>query len=165
MWKFCEEQKGTKEALDTQWKHGSRTLSKVHHVYRPTYTTAVIAPSYGTPAVLPVIYEAEPGFFVQLTPGSGKFLPGLFPNRGPSYFDQWLEPPFGQGNQVHWSTDGQKMGPYQPGGADPNKFTDKYSKRSADAEPKPEPQYYVRWGTEAVDHLMHENNLSFPWWK
>jgi len=109
----------------------------------PTYTTAVIAPSYGTPAVLPVIYEAEPGFFVQLTPGSGKFLPGLFPNRGPSYFDQWLEPPFGQGNQVHWSTDGQKMGPYQPGGADPNKFTDKYSKRSADAEPKPEPQYYV----------------------
>ena len=137
----------------------------MHHVYRPTYTTAVITPSYGTPAVLPVIYEAEPGFFVQLTPGSGKFLPGLFPNRGPGYFDQWLEPPFGQGNQVHWSTDGQKMGPYQPGGADPNKFTDKYSKRSADAEPKPEPQYYVRWGTEAVDHLMHENNLSFPWWK
>ena len=125
-------------------RHGSRTSSKIHHVYRPTYTTAVIAPSYGTPAVLPVIYEAEPGFFVQLTPGSGKFLPGLFPNRGPSYFDQWLEPPFGQGNQVHWSTDGQKMGPYQPGGADPNKFTDKYSKRSADAEPKPEPQYYVR---------------------
>merc|ERR1712027_244782 len=81
-----------------------------------TYTTAVITPSYGTPAVLPVIYEAEPGFFVQLTPGSGKFLPGLFPNRGPSYFDQWLEPPFGQGNQVHWSTDG---------------------------ETKPEPQYYV----------------------
>ena len=107
----------------------------------------VVTPSHGTP-VLPVIYEAAPGFFVQLPLGSGKFLPGtsngLFPNRGNNYFDQWLKPGFGQGNQVHWSTDGQHMGPYQPGGADPNQFTDKYSKRSADAEPEAEPQYYVR---------------------
>ena len=117
----------------------------MHNVSRPTYTT-VVAPSYATPAVLPVIYEAEPGFFVQLSPGSGKFLPGFLGwDRGPDYFDKWLKTPAAiHGNQVHWSTSGQHVGPYQPGGADPNQFTDKYSKRSADAEPEAEPQYYVR---------------------
>ena len=125
--------------------HPSQTISSMHNVYRPTYTT-VVAPSYATPAVLPVIYEAEPGFFVQLSPGSGKFLPGFLGwDRGPDYFDKWLKTPAAiHGNQVHWSTSGQHVGPYQPGGADPNQFTDKYSKRSADAEPEAEPQYYVR---------------------
>ena len=116
----------------------------MHNVSRPTYTTTVVTPSHGTP-VLPVIYEAEPGFFVQLMPlGSGKFMPGLFGRPQPEYFEKWLKPHATDYNEVHWSTSGQHVGPYQPGGADPNQFTDKYSKRSADAEPEAEPQYYVR---------------------
>ena len=108
---------------------------------RPVYAT-VVTPTVVTAQGPGIIYAAEPGFFTQIQPGSGKFLPGFAGwDRGSNYFDKWLKRPVHLGNQVHWSTSGQHVGPYQPGGADPNKFTQKYSKRSADSES----QYYVRY--------------------
>ena len=63
-------------------------------------------------------------------------MPGFLGwDRGaPDYFGKWLKKPPGHRNEIHWSTSGQHVGPYQPGGADPNQFTQKYDKRSADSE-------------------------------
>merc|ERR1712156_734583 len=67
----------------------------------------------------------------------------------------------GSNNNVKWSTHGQTFKTYQPGGADPNKFTEKYSnpgsyqgrrKREAEAEP----QYFA---TQFVDPMSCQGLL------
>ena len=109
----------------------------MHYVSRPTYSN-VITSAYGTSAILPPnIYDAEPGFFVQLLPlGSGKFMPGLFGRPQPEYFEPWLNPNYGNRGTY------QPNDPYQPNASYEPKRP--YSKRSAAAEPEAEPQYYVR---------------------
>ena len=98
------------------------------------------------PSYTPTVYSADPGFFVQLPQGSGNYLPDVFGwERGQNYFKKWLKKPVTSNNNVKWSTHGQTFKTYQPGGADPNKFTEKYSnpgsyqgrrKREAEAEPQ-----------------------------
>ena len=101
----------------------------------------------------PTLYDAQPGFLTQIPKGSGKYLPDLFGwERGPDYFSKWNKVPVQlRNNRVRWRTDGQNMrnGFNSASGADPNKYTDKYSnpgsyqgrkKREAEAEP----QYVVR---------------------
>jgi len=108
-------------------------------------------------SVTPTVYSADPGFFVQLPAGGGKFLPDVFGwERGSEYYKKWLGCPTALcNNRVKWRTDGQRFKTYQPGGADPNKFTDKYSnpgsyqgrkKRDAEADP----QYFA---TQFVDPM------------
>ena len=116
--------------------------------YQPTVQTVpVVAPSY-----TPTVYSADPGFFVQLPPGGGKFLPDAFGwDRGSNHFKKWNTVPVPlRANRVKWRTDGQRFsnGFNSQGGADPNKFTDKYSnpgsyqgRRKRDAEA--DPQYFA----------------------
>ena len=69
--------------------------------------------------------------------------------RGNEYFNKWNDVPVQlRANRVRWRTDGQRMrnGFNSASGADPNKYTDKYSnpgsyqgrrrKREAEAEPQ-----------------------------
>jgi len=120
--------------------------------YQPAVQTVPAVTSY-----TPTVYSAEPGFFVQLPPGGGKFLPDVFGwDRGSEHYKKWLGCPTALcKNRVKWRTDGQRFKTYQPGGADPNKFTDKYSnpgsyqgrkKRDAEADP----QYFA---TQFVDPM------------
>ena len=106
----------------------------------------------------PTLYNADPepfiGIWNQIPKGSGKYLPDVFGwERGPDYFSKWNTVPVQlRNNRVRWRTDGQRMrnGFNSASGADPNKYTDKYSypgsyqgrrrKREADADP----QYVVR---------------------
>ena len=113
----------------------------------PAYTPTVYAQPQ-VPSVTPTVYSADPGFFVQIPPGSGNYLPDVFGwERGQNYFKKWLKKPITHNNRVKWRTHGQKMGNgfNSASGADPNKFTDKYSnpgsyqgrrKREAEAEPQ-----------------------------
>ena len=79
----------------------------------------------------------------------GTYLPGVFGwDRGYDRFSKWLDVPVQlRNNRVRWRTDGQRMsnGFNSASGADPNKYTDKYSnpgsyqgrrKREAEAEPQ-----------------------------
>merc|ERR1711912_57754 len=120
--------------------------------YQPAVQTVPAITSY-----TPSIYSADPGFFVQLPAGGGKYLPDVFGwERGSEYYKKWLGCPTALcKNRVKWRTDGQRFKTYQPGGADPNKFTDKYSdpgqyqgrkKRDAEADP----QYFA---TQFVDPM------------
>merc|ERR1712244_199927 len=108
--------------------------------------TAPVAKSY-----TPTVYSANPMVFTQLPKGSGNFLPDVFGwDRGSEYFNKWLNVPVQlRANRVRWRTDGQMMrnGFNSASGADPNKFTDKYSnpgsyqgRRKREAEPQ---QYIV----------------------
>ena len=110
--------------------------------YQPAVQTVPAITSY-----TPSVYSADPGFFVQLPAGGGKYLPDVFGwERGSEYYKKWLGCPTALcKNRVKWRTDGQRFKTYQPGGADPNKFTDKYSdpgqyqgrkKRDAEADPQ-----------------------------
>ena len=121
-----------------------------------SYTPAVSTPSVvNTPTAVytPTTYianpTADPGFFVQIPAGSGNYLPDVFGwERGSEYFNKWLDVPVQlRNNRVRWRTDGQNMrnGFNSASGADPNKYTDKYSnpgsyqgrkKREAEAEPQ-----------------------------
>merc|ERR1712184_54495 len=94
---------------------------------------------------------AEPGYLTQIPQGSGKYLPDLFGwERGPDYFKKWNNVPVQiRNNRVRWRTDGQRManGFNSASGADPNKYTDKYSypgsyqgRKKREAEPQ---QYIV----------------------
>ena len=85
---------------------------------------------------VPSTYSANPEpFFVgvwdQIPKGSGKYLPDVFGwERGPDYFSKWNTVPVQlRNNRVRWRTDGQRMrnGFNSASGADPNKYTDKYS--------------------------------------
>jgi len=114
----------------------------------------VVPSSYAEPKkddskLKPTLYNAEPGFFTQIQPGSGHYLPDVFGwDRGTEYFNKWLKVPVQlRANRVRWRTDGQNMrnGFNSASGADPNKYTDKYSnpgsyqgrkKREAEAEPQ-----------------------------
>merc|ERR1711953_543423 len=82
-------------------------------------------------AHVPTTYAAEPGFLTQIPAGSGKYLPDVFGwERGPDYFKKWNNVPVQlRNNRVRWRTDGQMMrnGFNSASGADPNKYTDKYS--------------------------------------
>jgi len=120
--------------------------------YQPAVQTVPAITSY-----TPSVYSADPGFFVQLPAGGGKYLPDVFGwERGSEYYKKWLGCPTALcKNRVKWRTDGQRFKTYQPGGADPNKFTDKYSdpgqyqgrkKRDAEADP----QYFA---TQFVDPM------------
>merc|ERR1712117_240903 len=119
--------------------------------YQPVVQTVPVAPSH-----TPTVYTANPGFFVQLPKGGGQYLPDVFGwERGTDHFKKWLKRPITHNNNVKWRTDGQRFKTYQPGGADPNKFTDKYSdpgqyrgrkKRDAEADP----QYFA---TQFVDPM------------
>merc|ERR1712214_271550 len=116
-------------------------------VHVPAYTPTVYAQPQ-VPAVTPTVYAADPGFFTQIPPGSGNYLPDVFGwERGQNYFKKWLKKPITHNNRVKWRTHGQKMGNgfNSASGADPNKYTDKYSnpgsyqgrrKREAEAEPQ-----------------------------
>ena len=78
-------------------------------------------------------------------------MPDLFGwDRGSEHFNKWLKVPIHHKNNVRWRIDGQKMsnGFNSASGADPNKFTDKYSnpgsyqgRRKRDAEA--DPQYFA----------------------
>merc|ERR1712018_186863 len=120
--------------------------------YQPAVQTVPAITSY-----TPSVYSADPGFFVQLPAGGGKCLPDVFGwERGSEYYKKWSGCPTALcKNRVKWRTDGQRFKTYQPGGADPNKFTDKYSdpgqyqgrkKRDAEADP----QYFA---TQFVDPM------------
>merc|ERR1712117_436137 len=109
--------------------------------YQPVVQTVPVVPSY-----TPTVYTANPGFFVQLPKGGGQYLRDVFGwERGTDHFQKWLKRPITHNNNVKWRTDGQRFKTYQPGGTDPNKFTDKYSdpgqyqgrkKRDAEADPQ-----------------------------
>jgi len=96
----------------------------------PQYQT-VAAPVQAVSSYTPTVYSADPGFLTQIQPGSGKYLPDLFGwDRGTEHFKKWLNVPTQlRGNKVRWRTDGQRMsnGFNSASGADPNKYTDKYS--------------------------------------
>merc|ERR1739844_264969 len=96
----------------------------------PQYQT-VAAPVQAVSSCTPTMYSADPGFLTQIQPGSGKYLPDLFGwDRGTEHFKKWLNVPTQlRGNKVRWRTDGQRMsnGFNSASGADPNKYTDKYS--------------------------------------
>merc|ERR1712117_722709 len=120
--------------------------------YQPAVQTVPAITSY-----TPSVYSADPGFFVQLPAGGGKYLPDVFGwERGSEYYKKWLGCPTALcKNRVKWRTDGRRVKTYQPGGADPNKFTDKYSdpgqyqgrkKRDAEADA----QYFA---TQFVDPM------------
>merc|ERR1712018_1069081 len=93
--------------------------------------------------------------------GSGNYLPDVFGwERGQNHFKKWLKKPITHNNRVKWRTHGQKMGNgfNSASGADPNKFTDKYSnpgsyqgrrKREAEAEP----QYMVSMYSQPQVHV------------
>ena len=109
-------------------------------------------PKEDTSALTPTLYNADPGFFAQLPQGGGKYLPGVFGwDRGSDHFKKWNTVPVPlRANRVKWRTDGQRFsnGFNSQGGADPNKFTDKYSnpgsyqgRRKRDAEA--DPQYFA----------------------
>ena len=119
----------------------------------------VVPSSYAEPKkdatsdLKPTLYTADPGFFTQIQPGSGNYLPDVFGwDRGSEYFNKWLKVPVQlRANRVRWRTDGQMMrnGFNSASGADPNKFTDKYSnpgsyqgRRKREAEPQ---QYIVKY--------------------
>ena len=103
----------------------------------------------------PTLYNAEPiyadnPFGENLA--NGVFLSDVFGwNRGPEHFSKWLNVPVQlRNNRVRWRTDGQRMsnGFNSASGADPNKYTDKYSnpgsyqgRKKREAEPQ---QYIVR---------------------
>merc|ERR1711992_336370 len=104
-----------------------------------------------TSEMKPTLYNADPepfiGIWNQLPKGSGKYLPDVFGwERGPDYFSKWNTVPVQlRANRVRWRTDGQRMrnGFNSASGADPNKFTDKYSnpgsyqgRRKREAEPQ-----------------------------
>jgi len=133
--------------------------------YMPTtqYVQPQVVPqaSYvqAAPQMVPTTYAANPGFFEQLPQGGGKYLPGVFGwDRGSDHFKKWNTVPVPlRANRVKWRTDGQRMsnGFNSASGADPNKFTDKYSnpgsyqgrkKRDAEADP----QYFA---TQFVDPM------------
>merc|ERR1712241_156656 len=127
--------------------------------YQPAVQTVPAITSY-----TPSVYSADPGFFVQLPAGGGKYLPDVFGwERGSEYYKKWLGCPTALcKNRVKWRTDGQRFKTYQPGGADPNKFTDKYSdpgqyqgrkKRDAEADP----QYFA---TQFVDPMTGVKGYS-----
>ena len=84
-----------------------------------------------TSALKPTLYNADPGIFAQLPQGGGQYLPGVFGwDRGRDHFKKWNTVPVPlRANRVRWRTDGQRMsnGFNSASGADPNKFTDKYS--------------------------------------
>jgi len=96
---------------------------QVENSYEPT--------TYGVPSYTPMVYSADPGIWHQLPQGGGKYLPGVFGwDRGSDHFKKWNTVPVPlRANRVRWSTDGQRMsnGFNSASGADPNKFTDKYS--------------------------------------
>merc|ERR1711944_194120 len=114
----------------------------------PSYTPTVYAQPQVVPSYTPTTYASDPGFFVQIQPGSGNYLPDVFGwERGQNHYKKWLKKPITHNNRVKWRTHGQKMGNgfNSAPGADPNKFTDKYSnpgsyqgrrKREAEAEPQ-----------------------------
>ena len=103
----------------------------------------------------PTLYNAEADpIYADSAPGfaNGVFLSDVFGwNRGPEYFNKWLNVPVQlRNNRVRWRTDGQRMrnGFNSASGADPNKYTDKYSnpgsyqgRKKREAEPQ---QYIVR---------------------
>jgi len=117
------------------------TLYNANPIYADNPTT------YAVPSYTPMVYSADPGIFAQLPKGSGKYLPGVFGwDRGSDYFKKWNTVPVPlRANRVRWRTDGQRMsnGFNSASGADPNKFTDKYSnpgsyqgRRKREAEPQ-----------------------------
>ena len=122
----------------------SRTYAIAH---QPVIQAAPAAPP---PSYTPTVYSADPGFFTQIPLGSGNYLKDVFGwDRGYEYFNKWNDVPVQlRANRVRWRTDGQRMrnGFNSASGADPNKYTDKYSnpgsyqgrrrKREADAEPQ-----------------------------
>ena len=121
--------------------------------YASTYQPAVQAVSAAAPSYTPKVYSADPGFWTQIQPGSGNYLKDVFGwDRGSEYFNKWLNVPVQlRANRVRWRTDGQRMrnGFNSASGADPNKFTDKYSnpgsyqgRRKREAEPQ---QYVVKY--------------------
>ena len=93
------------------------------------YPQAVSTPVQA--AYVPTTYAAAPGVWDQIPLGSGKYLPDAFGwERGPDYFSKWNTVPVQlRNNRVRWRTDGQNMrnGFNSASGADPNKYTDKYS--------------------------------------
>merc|ERR1711934_969495 len=100
--------------------------------YQQVVPSSYAEPKKDAPSDLkPTLYTADPGFFTQIQPGSGNYLPDVFGwDRGSEYFNKWLKVPVQlRANRVRWRTDGQMMrnGFNSASGADPNKFTDKYS--------------------------------------
>ena len=139
-------------SLKTKKANNSITFSPYYTPYQPVvqyYPQAVAYPQYQQVApssyaepkedkaseIKPTLYNAEPepfiGIWNQLPKGSGKYLPGVFGwDRGEDYFMKWNDVPVQlRNNRVRWRTDGQMMrnGFNSASGADPNKYTDKYS--------------------------------------
>merc|ERR1719264_1970079 len=101
-------------------------------------------------AYVPTTYAAaaSPGWIVGQTKGT--YLPGVFGwDRGYDRFSKWLDVPvLLRNNRVRCRTDGQRMsnGFNSASGADPNKYTDKYSNPGSYQGRKKreaEPQYVV----------------------
>ena len=97
--------------------------------YQPVAAPVQVEPAQVEKSYVPTTYAASPGWLVGQTKGT--YLPGVFGwDRGYDRFSKWLDVPVQlRNNRVRWRTDGQMMrnGFNSASGADPNKFTDKYS--------------------------------------
>ena len=74
--------------------------------YQPAVQTVPAITSY-----TPSVYSADPGFFVQLPAGGGKYLPDVFGwERGSEYYKKWLGCPTALcKNRVKWRTNDQTV--------------------------------------------------------
>jgi hypothetical protein len=108
------------------------------HQYVSTPAVAPLA------AYAPTTYAADPFFFENLNGQSkGTFLPGVFGwNRGHNHFPMKKQHHLTHlPGHRHGGDHNHGRGGSSGSGADPNKFIK--VKRSADAEPEADPQYYI----------------------